>query len=57
MAQAAAAATARPHSEQYRNLPALLGRLGDQVSTLVDTKIDLLKVESRKRRILIFTRA
>jgi uncharacterized membrane protein YqjE len=49
VAQAAAAATAGPHSENaLENLPALLGRLGDQVSTLVDTKIDLLKVEVKE---------
>jgi uncharacterized membrane protein YqjE len=49
VAQAAAAATASPHSENsLENLPALLGRLGDQVSTLVDTKIDLLKVEVKE---------
>jgi len=49
VAQAAAAVTASPHSENsLENLPALLGRLGDQVTTLVDTKIDLLKVEVKE---------
>jgi uncharacterized membrane protein YqjE len=49
VAQAAVVATASPHSENsLENLPALLGRLGDQVTTLVDTKIDLLKVEVKE---------
>ena len=49
MAQSIAVAPARTHGEsELENLPALLGRLGDQVTELVDTKIDLLKVEVKE---------
>ena len=49
MAQAIAVSPARTHTEgELENLPALLGRLGDQVTELVDTKIDLLKVEVKE---------
>ena len=49
MAQAIAVAPARTNAESdLENLPALLGRLGDQVTELVDTKISLLKVEVKE---------
>lgn len=49
MAQSMATAPARPNAEGDRgDLPALLGRLGDQVADLVDTKISLLKVEIKE---------
>ena len=49
MAQAMAVAPARtPAENELENLPSLLGRLGDQVTELVDTKIGLLKVEVKE---------
>lgn len=49
MAQATALAPARAHADtELENLPGLLGRLGEQVGELVDTKIDLLKVEVKE---------
>jgi uncharacterized membrane protein YqjE len=49
VAQAVGLARARTETEnEIENLPALLNRLGDQVTELVDTKIDLLKVEVKE---------
>lgn len=42
-----AAAAPAPQSEM-ENLPALLGRLGDDVMRLVDTKLSLVKVELKE---------
>jgi uncharacterized membrane protein YqjE len=43
----AAAPLAQPQSDM-ENLPALLGRLGDDVMRLVDTKLSLVKVELKE---------
>jgi uncharacterized membrane protein YqjE len=51
---AAPARTAQPESD-LENLPVLIGRLGDEVMQLVDTKINLLKVEV-KEEASFFTR-
>jgi uncharacterized membrane protein YqjE len=49
VAQAVGLARARTETEnEIENLPVLLSRLGDQVTELVDTKIDLLKVEVKE---------
>ena len=49
MAQSMAMKPARTDAESERDdLPTLLGRLGDQVTALVDTKIGLLKVEIKE---------
>jgi uncharacterized membrane protein YqjE len=42
-----AAPAAEPQAD-IENLPALLGRLGDHVMTLVDTKLSLVKVELKE---------
>ncbi len=47
-ATAAAPATAAPVSVDAEGLPALVGRLGDDVMKLVDTKLSLLKVEVKE---------
>jgi len=44
----AAPARASQNSADLENLPVLLGRLGDEVMLLVDTKLNLLKVEVRE---------
>jgi hypothetical protein len=52
MTQGMAIAPSRTHPasdpDNLATLPTLLGRLGDQVSELVDTKIDLLKIEVKE---------
>jgi len=45
--RAASAPAAAPQSD-IENLPALLGRLGDDVMRLVDTKLSLVKVELKE---------
>jgi len=52
---AAAPARSAPTEIDLENLPVLLGRLGDEVMQLVDTKINLLKVEV-KEEASFFTR-
>jgi len=44
----AAAAQPAPAGSDIENLPALLGRLGDHVMQLVDTKLSLIKVELKE---------
>jgi uncharacterized membrane protein YqjE len=44
---AAAPAPVSPQTD-FESLPALFGRLGDDVMTLVDTKLSLLKVEVKE---------
>jgi uncharacterized membrane protein YqjE len=52
MTQGMAIAPSRTHPasepDDLPTLPTLIGRLGDQVSELVDTKIDLLKIEVKE---------
>src|ERR671921_1794647 len=45
---AAAPATTDQQQADIDNLPALLGRLGDNVMQLVDTKLSLVKVELKE---------
>lgn len=45
--QTVTSASAQPESD-FENLTALVGRLGDNVMTLVDTKISLLKIEVKE---------
>ena len=45
---ATAPATTTPATAEAEGLPALVGRLGDDVMTLVDTKLSLLKVELKE---------
>jgi uncharacterized membrane protein YqjE len=49
-ATAAAPATAQNNAQQIdiEGLPAMIGRLGDQVMTLVDAKLGLVKVELKE---------
>jgi hypothetical protein len=53
MAQGIAIAPSRTHPASEATLPSLLGRLGDQAAELVDTKIDLLKIEVKEESTLI----
>src|SRR5258705_259347 len=52
---AAAPARSAQTEAELENLPVLIGRLGDEVMQLVDTKINLLKVEV-KEEVSFFTR-
>jgi uncharacterized membrane protein YqjE len=52
---AAAPARSTQSESDMENLPVLIGRLGDEVMQLVDTKINLLKVEV-KEEVSFFTR-
>ena len=45
---AAAPAPAAPTQAEIESLPGLFGRLGDDVMTLVDTKLSLIKVELKE---------
>jgi uncharacterized membrane protein YqjE len=45
---AAAPATSTQHAGELEALPALFGRLGDDVVKLLDTKLSLLKVEVKE---------
>ena len=45
---AAAPATSTAHAGELEALPALFGRLGDDVMKLLDTKLSLLKVEVKE---------
>jgi uncharacterized membrane protein YqjE len=47
-ATAAAPATAQNTQQEIEGLPAMVGRLGDQVMTLVDAKLGLVKVELKE---------
>jgi uncharacterized membrane protein YqjE len=47
-ATAAAPATSTAHAGELEALPALFGRLGDDVMELLDTKLSLLKVEVKE---------
>ena len=50
-ATATAPATTAPTSADVDGLPTLVGRLGDDVMKLVDTKLSLLKVEVKEEAI------
>jgi uncharacterized membrane protein YqjE len=47
-ATAGAPATAQNAQQDIEGLPAMIGRLGDQVMTLVDAKLGLVKVELKE---------
>jgi len=48
MSTSASAATAATSNVENESLPALIGRLGDDVVQLFDTKVSLLKVELKE---------
>jgi uncharacterized membrane protein YqjE len=45
---ASTAASAQPGQADIESLPSLFGRLGDEVMKLVDTKLNLIKVELKE---------